>query len=176
MASQTSHAIMQAMRGSRYDEQEPREPEADPTVLEIERRLRGKPTDTTELRKASAEAEREYLAALAKRTQELRDKHVPHAEHVARAQLQSEAQQRSEAEQKRRVHEQMRQQADASEREYWETRANQPLRADRAPEPGAPYVTPGNSESRRRDRTSERLMAQANGTVWDLYQQEQANA
>ncbi|MGW0750276.1 hypothetical protein [Streptomyces sp. NPDC002587] len=175
MASQTSHAIMQAMRGdaTRY---EGREPEPDPTALAMLRHMRGD-EDHSAIHTANAEGQRQYEAAVRKRAQELRAQNVPHAEQVARTQLQNEAQQRSEAERKRRVHESVAElNRRSAEREHWENRANRPLRGDRTPEPGAPYVTPNGQNGYHRDRTSERLMAQANGTVWDLYQQEQANA
>ena len=74
----------------------------------------------------------------------------------------------------RQIYEAMSQSSERDrQRAEWEKRANQPLRADRLREPGEPYVMPGRSLSAQRDRVAERLMAQANGTVWDLYQQEQ---
>ncbi|WP_445270552.1 hypothetical protein [Streptomyces sp. DSM 41634] len=170
MSNYTAALLMAQMRGLPQPVRE-QEPKVDATTLEVQRRLRGN-ADYSAIHESNAKGQREYEAAVRKRTQELRSQGVPYAEHVARRQLRDEAQQRSEAEQRRQVHEQMRQQAATSEREKWERRASAPL----VPKGAIPPGTSVNDHSyiTTRDRASEKLMAQANGTVWALYEEEQA--
>ena len=98
---------------------------------------------------------------------------TPHPEATARAQIQREARESAERARHQQVFEAMSQSSERDrERAKWEAQANRPVRPNGAPEPGTPYVSP-NGQTARRDRVSERLMAQANGTVWNLYQQEQ---
>ncbi|MFE7278556.1 hypothetical protein [Streptomyces sp. NPDC057623] len=170
----TAEQLMAAMRRTYGAESATPEPEPEGRSAEILRAMRGD-TDYSDVHEANAKGRAEFERAVRKRAAELREQRVAHPEAVARRELQREAQARSEAASRRATYDAMRESSERDrERAKWEAQANRPVRADGLREPGAPYVTPDGQSGYRRDRTSERLMAQANGTVWALYQQEQA--
>ncbi|MFF7936528.1 hypothetical protein [Streptomyces sp. NPDC007940] len=150
------------------------EPKGDATTREIQRQMRGD-TDYSSIHEANAKGREEHERDVRRRTRALANQGVPHPEATARAQIQREARESAERDRRQQVFEAMSQSSERErERAKWEQRANRPVRPDGAPEPGTPYVSP-DGQTARRDRVSERLMAQANGTVWNLYQQEEAD-
>ncbi|GAQ68963.1 hypothetical protein T45_00683 [Streptomyces turgidiscabies] len=149
----------------------------DSTSVRLMRAMRGR-TDYSSVHEANARGQQEHERDVRARARALASQNVPHPEATAREQIRREAQQSAETERRHQVFEAMSQSSERDrERAKWEARANRPLRANRAPEPGAPYVTPeGDGVGQRRDRTAERLMAQYHGadaTVWNEYEKEQ---
>ncbi|MGW7169681.1 hypothetical protein ACWGH3_31290 [Streptomyces sp. NPDC054884] len=134
--------------------------------------------DSTSVKIMRAKGQQQHERDVRARARALASQNVPHPEAVAREQIRREAQQSAETARRHQVFEAMSKSSERDrERAKWVQRANRPLRADRLPEPGAPYVTPDGQSGYRRDRTAERLMAQYHGadaTVWNIYQQEQA--
>ncbi|MCX4763256.1 hypothetical protein OG562_20240 [Streptomyces sp. NBC_01275] len=173
MADKVSQQLWdQLMAGTSPKRFEAPEPKLDATTQKVVDQARGR-TDYSSVHESNAEGRERFERAVRARARVLENQGVPHAETAARTQLQREAREATEAASRRATYDAMSQTSDKErERAYWEERANRPLRADRSPEPGAPYVTP-NGETPRRDRTSERLMAQANGVVFNIYDQEQ---
>lgn len=153
-------------------------PEPEGRAAEILRAMRGS-SDYSSVHETNAKGREEHERDVRRRARALANQGVPHPEATARAQIQREARESAETERRRQTFEAMSQSSERDrERAKWEARANRPLRANRAPEPGAPYVTPDGQNGARRDRTAERLMAQYHGadaTVWSLYEQEQAD-
>lgn len=147
----------------------------DSTSVKILRAMRGS-HDYSSVHEANAKGQQEHERDVRRRTRALANQGVPHPEATAREQIRHEAKQAAERERQRQTFDAMSQSSERDrERAKWEARARRPVRGARAPEPGAPYVTPeGDGVGQHRDRTAERLMAQANGTVWSIYQQEQA--
>ncbi|MFD5509461.1 hypothetical protein ACFWIB_17000 [Streptomyces sp. NPDC127051] len=182
MAYETSRRIMAKMRGTNITDeaaQDPPDPIVDPATLALWRQA-GSPSRTDRTREAqrreSQRVAQEVADAAIERRVILTAQGEGISREVARALLDRQQAQADEQALRRRVHEQMLASNRAekqAERERWERRANKPMQSSREPEPGAPYLIPGGSTAGHRDRTSERLMAQANGTVWALYQQEQ---
>ncbi|MFM9556208.1 hypothetical protein [Streptomyces caniscabiei] len=159
------------MAGTSPSRFESREPKGDATTREIQRQMRGS-TDYSDMHERNAKGREQHEQDVRTRARALANQGVPHPEATARQQIAREARESAERDRRQQVFEAMSQSAERErQRAEWEQRANRPLRADRAPEPGTPYVSP-EGQTARRDRVSERLMAQANGTVWNLYQQE----
>ncbi|MFM9461333.1 hypothetical protein ACKI1K_00600 [Streptomyces scabiei] len=169
----TAEQLMAKMRRTYGADSTTTEPEPEGRAAEILRAMRGD-TDYSSVHEANAKGREQHERDVRTRARALANQGVPYPEATARRQIQREAREAAERERRDQVFEAMSKSSERDrERAKWEQRANRPVRADRAPEPGTPYVSP-EGQLARRDRVSERLMAQANGTVWNLYQQEQA--
>ncbi|WP_405860146.1 hypothetical protein OG407_20935 [Streptomyces sp. NBC_01515] len=150
--------IMATMRGGQQDEAAD-DSKVDPTTLVIQRQMRGEPRGYDGIHAANAQGEKEYQAALQKRTRELREQGVQYPEFAARTQLQRESRARKEAELRRTVHEHAAAVSrDLSQAEMWEERANQPVVSRREIQPGTSVNEVAQIQTR--DRVSEKLMAQ----------------
>ncbi|MEU5341278.1 hypothetical protein AB0H18_10660 [Streptomyces sp. NPDC020766] len=171
----TAEQIMAKMRRTYGADDAEQAPEPEGRTADILRAMRGE-TDYSDIYESNDQGRAQFEKAVRARAALLRGKRVPHAEQTARAQLNREAREKAEQESRRQTYDAMSQSSERDrERAKWEERANRPLRADGLREPGAPYVTP-TGHGARRDRTSERLMAQANGVVFNLYDPESAGA